>query len=85
MAFFFFGAEVSGAGTWWTIVTAMGSFIAAQFAYIRKLHGDLKKCQEARIEALEAKLAMVRAVKKSVQGSKIVKPQAEESTGDLAG
>lgn len=82
-----FGADVSGAGTWWTIVSAMGSFIVAQFAYIKKMHRDLKTCQETRIKALEDKLAMVRAVKKSVLGSKIVKPPAaeESTTGDLAG
>lgn len=80
------GAEVSGTGTWWTIVTAMGSFIALQFAYIRKLGGDLKGCQENRIKALEDKLAMVRAMKKSVQGSRIVRPpEGEESTGGLTG
>ncbi len=78
-------AEPSGSGTWWTIVCAMGSFIGLQFAYIKKQGADLTTCQESQIKKLEDKLAMVRAVKKSVQGSKIVKPTAEGSTGDLSG
>lgn len=63
LLFSFFGAEVSGNGTWWTIVGAMASFIVGQFAYIKKQGDDLKACQEARIASTEEKLKMVRAAK----------------------
>jgi hypothetical protein len=78
-------AEPSGSGTWWTIVSAMGTFIGLQFAYIKKQGDELKSCRDSQIKKLEDKLAMVRAVKKSVQGSKIVKPPTDQSTGDLSG
>lgn len=57
------GSEVSGAGTWWTIVGGMATFIMGQFAWNKKLSGDLKSCQDARISSLEEKLRMTQAAK----------------------
>ncbi len=57
------GAEVSGAGTWWTIVGFLVTANAAQFGWNKKVQGDLNACKDRQIEKLEDKLKMVREVK----------------------
>jgi hypothetical protein len=64
---FYGNNEVSGTGTWWTIVSMLAAANGAQFLFIKKLYGDLKRCNKARLDGLETKLRMVRSAKEDLE------------------
>jgi hypothetical protein len=56
------------AGTSWTIISAMGTFIAGMAAFIKVLWSDLRECQKARVKALQDQLALIKATSDEVKG-----------------